>query len=82
MIRGALFHAPTWEAGNFVIFCIQGYYCQGTKVLAIDHGGFNDVLAEPNHATTTDSRECGITKVLDLEHDADIGWKVKAFAIR
>src|SRR6267142_6451516 len=79
---GAFFHAPTWEARSLVVFSIQRHGRQGVEVLAIDHRRFNNVFTEPDHATTTDGCECGITKMFNLEHYTDIRWEVKAFTIR
>ncbi len=40
------------------------------------------MLAEPDHATAWHSGQCGVAKVLHLEHDAHVGRNVEAFAVR
>src|ERR1700744_5428761 len=79
---GSILRTPTCEAWCFIIISIQWHSCQRVKILAIDHSGFDDIVTEPDHSATTDSRKRGVTKMLNLKHDANIGWEVKAFTIR
>lgn len=51
-------------------------------MMTVNHGGVYDIVAEPDHATSTDSCECGVTEMLYLKHDADIRGEVEPFTVR
>lgn len=47
----------------------------------VDHGGFHDVFAEPDHNAPTDSSKGCIAEVLNLKQDADIRGETKLLAV-
>ncbi|KAH6607744.1 hypothetical protein Trco_004057 [Trichoderma cornu-damae] len=60
---------------------LEGDAAEGLDVVGNHHVGRNGVLAEPNHATSTDGGERRILQRLDLEHDSDVGRQVEALSV-
>jgi len=46
-----------------------------------DHFRLEHVLGEPDHAATGDRGRGGELQVVDLEHDAGVGWKRKSLTV-
>ena len=60
---------------------VQTHVSESVEVVVVAHLGADDVLGEPDHAAAGDGGESGVAKVLDLEHDADVGRKGESFAV-
>ena len=72
---------PLRDVQCIVVFGVKRDRAQGVRILAIDHEGFHNVLAEPDHATPTDGSKSRVAEVLGLEHDADIRREIKSLAV-